>query len=349
LYNEWMKKPDARSLSSEAQQALRERAVKAVVEQGVSRAEAARLFGVSRQTVSGWVSRFRSDGEAALAARKRGAPPTALLDPDQRRRLLDALNGHTPEEFDLGECLWTRNAVAWWAHHHLGVSRSRWVWGRWLKAEGFTPQRPARRAVQQDPEAVAKWLQEEYPAVAKRARAEGAEIHWLDEAGLRSECNGGRGYSPRGQTPVVPVTGKRFGVNFLATLTNGGLMRFLVYHARFTQAILRTFLALLLASRPGRKVMLILDRHPVHTSKAVAEWVSQRADRIELVFLPAYSPEVNPVEYLNNDVKANTQRMSRAKDKDELHDQLNTFLEVTAGEANFAKAYFGAKHVRYAA
>jgi transposase len=344
-----MRKVDARSLSSEAQQALRERAVAAVVEQGVSRAEAARLFGVSRQSVSGWVSRARQGGEAALATRKRGAPPKPLLGPAQRQRLLDALKRHTPEEFDLGECLWTRNAVAWWAHHHLGVTRSRWVWGRWLRDEGFTPQRPARRAVQQDPEAVAKWLAEDYPAVAKRAAAEGAEIHWLDEAGLRSECNGGRGYSPRGQTPVVPVTGKRFGVNFLATLTNGGLMRFLVYHARFTQVILRTFLALLLASRPGRKVMLILDRHPVHTSKGVAEWVSQRADRIELVFLPPYSPEVNPVEYLNNDVKANTQRMSRAKDKDELHDQLNVFLEVTAEDPKFAKAYFQAKHVRYAA
>jgi transposase len=344
-----MKQQDARSLSSEAQQALRQRAVHAVVEQGVSCAEAARLFGVSRQTVSGWVNRFRQDGEAALAGRKRGAPPQDLLGPDQRRRLLDALKGHTPDESDLGECLWTRNAVAWWARGHLGVTRSRWVWGRWLKAEGFTPQRPARRAVQQGPEAVARWLAEDYPAVAGRAKAEGAEIHWLDEAGLRSGCNGGRGYSPRGHTPVVPVTGKRFGVSFLATLTNGGLMRFLVYHARFTQGVMRTFLSLLLASRPGRKVMLILDRHPVHTSKGVADWVRERADRIELVFLPGYSPEVNPVEYLNNDVKANTQRMSRAKDKDELHDQLKAFLEVTAGEANFAKAYFGAKHVRYAA
>jgi hypothetical protein len=219
------------------------------------------------------------------------------------------------------------------------------TWGRvWI-----TPQRPARRAVQQDPEAVAKWLKEDYPAVAKRARAEGAEIHWLDEAGLRSECNGGRGYSPRGRTPVVPVTGKRFGVNFLATLTNAGVMRFLIYHARFTQGIMLTFLSLLLSSRPGRKVILILDRHPVHTSKAVARWVEQRAGRIELVFLPAYSPEVNPVEYLNNDVKANTQRMSRAKDKDDLHEQLNVFLEVTAEDPKFAKAYFQAKHVRYAA
>lgn len=344
-----MKKQDARSLSSEAQQALRERAVQAVVEQGVSRAEAARLFGVSRQTVSGWVSCFRQDGQAALASRERGAPARPPLDPAQTQRLLSALEDHTPEEFHLGECLWTRNAVAWWAHHHLGVTRGRWVWGRWLEGEGFAPQRPARRAVQQDPEAVARWLREDYPAVAKRARAEGAEIHWLDEAGPRSECNGGRGYSPRGRTPVVPVTGKRFGVNFLATLTNSGAMRFLIYHARFTQGIMLTFLGLLLASRAGRKVILILDRHPVHTSKAVARWVGERSGKIELVFLPPYSPEVNPVEYLNNDVKANTQRMSRAKDKNELHDQPNAFLAVTAGEAQFAKAYFQAKHVRYAA
>jgi hypothetical protein len=144
---------------------------------------------------------------------------------------------------------WTREAVAEWAARELGVKRSRWVWGRWLAAKGFTPQKPARRAYEHDPAAVERWLTTDYPRIQAEARAENAEIHWLDEAGLRSDCQHGRGYAPKGQTPVQPVPGKRFGVNYIATLTNLGVMRFMVFAGRFTATVLPVFLTRLLASR----------------------------------------------------------------------------------------------------
>jgi transposase len=339
---------DARSLSPEAQQALRERVVHAVEAEGLSVAAAARAFGVNRSTVSGWVNAFRRGGAAALAGKPRGRRPESLLPPDQEARLLAVLTDKAPDEVGLAETLWTRDAVADWAARELGVRRSRWVWGRWLRAQGFTPQRPARRAYEQDPGAVERWLAEEYPRVERQAKAEGAEVHWLDGAGLRSDCQAGRGYAPRGQTPTAPVPGRRFGVNYVATLTNLGVLRFMVFAGRFTAAVLLAFLARLLAGRPG-KVYLILDGHPAHRSKKVREWAAARPDRLRLVFLPPYSPDLNPVELLNNDVKANAQRSGRARDKAELAGKVRGYLRATQRMTDLVRRYFRGKHVSYAA
>jgi transposase len=338
---------DARSLSPEAQQALRER-VMAAVTGGMSQAEAARAFGVHPSTVSVWWGAYRRGGPGALTARPRGRRPRGLLTAEQSARLWAVLTTSTPDRHDLPEQLWTREAVADWAAAHLGVRRSRWVWGRWLKRAGFTPQKPARRAYEQNPAAVERWLAAEYPRVERAAKAAGAEVHWLDEAGVRSDCQAGRGYAPRGRTPVVRVPGTRFAVNFLATLTNRGVMRFSVYAGRFTQDVFVAFLARLAADRPG-KVVLILDGHPAHRGRRVREWVAAQGGRVRLVFLPPYSPELNPVELLNNDVKANAQRPGRARDQGELGRQVRDYLRATQRHRTIVRNYFQAPLTNYAA
>jgi transposase len=342
-----MNAPDARSLSPEAQQALRQRVV-AAIEQGRSVTDAADAFGVHRSTASTWYNAYRRQGASALAARRRGRKPRPLLAPEREGRLLDVLRTHTPDRLGLPDTLWTRDAVADWAARELGLRRSRWVWGRWLRAKGFTPQRPARRAYERDPAAIDRWLAEEYPRVEAEAKAEGAEVHWLDEAGVRSDCPSGRGYAPRGQTPAAPRPGRRFGVNYVATVTNLGVLRFLVFAGRFTAAVLLRFLGRLVAGRPG-KVYVILDNHPAHRSRAVREWAAARPGQIRLVFLPPYSPELNPAEYLNNDVKANAQRAGRARDKGELAGKVRSYLRGTQRMAPVVQAYFEAEHVSYAA
>lgn len=343
-----MEVQDARKLSPEAQDALRERVIQAIEAEDLSISAAARTFGVHRSTVSEWWNRYRRLGSASLVSKKRGAKPKPLLTPDQDHRLLTVLREKTPEELGLGEALWTRDAVAEWAARELGVKRSRWVWGRWLAAKGFTPQKPARRAYEHDPAAVERWLKKEYPQIEAEAKAENAEIHWLDEAGLRSDCQRGRGYAPQGQTPVQSVPGRRFGINYIATVSNLGVLRFMVFAGRFTAAVLLVFLTRLLASRSS-KVYVILDGHPSHRSKKVKEWVATRTDRIRLIFLPSYSPELNPAEYLNNDVKGNAQRSGRARDRDQLAGKVRSYLRSTQCDPEVVQAYFEAKHVKYAA
>jgi transposase len=298
-----MQVKDARCLSSEAQEALRKRAVQAVLE-GRTHQETAQLFGVARGTVTRWMGRYREGGEVGLNARSKGRSSHPALGNEEAALVVELVNRHSPDQLGLPFFLWTREAVGDLMRRRLGLKLSQWTVGRYLKAWGLTPQKPGRRAYQQNPVAVRRWLVEEYPQVQREAKEERAEIHWGDEMGARSDHQSGRTWGKKGKTPVVGATGQRFRCNVISSLTNRDVLRFRVFEERFTFEVFIDFLGRLI--RFGkRKVYLIVDRHPVHMSEAVAQWVERYQDRIRLIHLPAYSPELNPGEYLNQDVKTN--------------------------------------------
>jgi transposase len=340
-----MKPQDARSLTPDALHDLRTRVV-AAVRGGMTQTEAARVFAVHRSAVNRWCQATDSD---ALRPRRRGRKPTGgPLRPDQGAALLDAIRTRHPDDLGLLDALWTRDAVAEYAAARFGVRRSRWVWGRWLRRHGFTPQRPARRAYQQDPADLTRWRAEVYPGIAAEAKRVGAEVHWLDETGLRTDHPPGTGYAPRGRPPVVRVSGKPHRVNAISTLTNAGVLRFSVFAGRFNAPVLIAFLARLLRSTTG-VVFLVLDGHPAHRSRKVRAWVADRADRLRLFFLPPYCPELNPTEYLNNAVKGTVPRVKRARTRDELADQVRAYLRVVQQRPHLAERFFEAEPVSYAA
>jgi transposase len=343
-----MERTDARQLSESAQEALRERAVYAVVELGMTCTKAAAVFGVSRQTMSEWVNRFHQEGEACFTNNKRGARSQELLDDEETELMLLVISEYTPDDVGLPGFLWTRQIVGALAAREFGVQRSPYVWGRWLRSHDFTPQKPARKSIHQDPEEVHTWLNVTYPQIVEDAKAEGIDIHWLDESGLRSDCTSGRSYAPRGQTPAVPVTGNRFRVNYIATLTSLGLLHFMVFGENFNGAVFIRFLEQLLADNKGKKLLVITDRHPSHTSAAVTEWLALHADRIRVEFIPCYSPEMNPVEYLNNDVKGNAKKGYLATNKQELFEQTEVFLGRKSSCPPLVMNYFLAEPVQYA-
>jgi transposase len=174
--------------------------------------------------------------------------------------------------------------------------------GKYLRSWGLSPQKPVRRAYEQNPEAVARWLAEEYPKIQARAAKEQAVILWLDQTGLRSDCTVGRGRAPAGQAPVVPKTGKRFGINVMAAISNKGELFFTCYRGSFTGPVFLTYLQRLVRQL-DRKIYLIVDRHPVHRRVSVRDWLAEHVDSIEMHLLPGYAPELNPVELLNGAVK----------------------------------------------
>ena len=116
--------------------------------------------------------------------------------------------------------LWTRDAVFELIQQKFGILLSRWQVGRYLKSWGFTPQKAIRKAFEQKPEKVKKWLEEEYPEIKQRAKKEKAVIYFGDETGMHSDHQAGRSYSPKGQTPVVKATGKRFSLNMISAISN---------------------------------------------------------------------------------------------------------------------------------
>lgn len=340
-------KKDTRALSEEAQAVIRKKAVEAV-NGGMNHAEAARVFGVARGTVSKWMGWWREKGKEAFKPGRRGRPGGISLEPWQAAQTVRLVRENHPEQLRLPFVLWTREAVAGLIEERHGVKLSVWTVGRYLKRWGFTPQKPVRRAFERNPEAVRQWLEEEYHAIRALARREGAEIHWGDEMGLRSDCQVGRSYSVKGKTPVVPGTGRRFGCNMISTITNRGVLRFMVFEEKFNADVFIEFARRLLKAA-GRKVYLIVDRHPVHKSGKVKRWFGERGKLISLFFLPPYSPELNPDEMLNNDVKSNAVGRRRPRDKDDMVKNLRGYLRSTQKMPEVVKNYFMAETVRYAA
>ena len=206
-----------------------------------------------------------------------------------------------------------------------------------------------RRAYEQSDEAVRRWLQERYPEIEKRARRERAEILWADESGLRSDHTTGRTWAPVGQTPVTKGTGKRFKANMIAAVSNTGTLRFRVFDERFTGPLFLDFLRRLVKDNQGRKVVLIVDGHPAHRARIVRDWVAAHPEQIELHFLPGYSPELNPAEMLNQDVKTNALGRRRPLDVTELKADVRRFLRSCQRQPARVARYFHERHVTYAA
>jgi transposase len=341
---------DTRSLSGEAQAALRNRAVQAVLD-GMTQAEAARVFRVHRNAVNRWIRRYREGGFPGLAEQRRGRRPgeQPALSERQQQELIALVRERTPDQLGLAGFLWTRDAVAELLAQRDGVWLARTTVGGYLRGWGFSPQRPQRRALEQNPVAVARWLVEEFPAIRALAKREGGRVLWLDEMGVRSDAAAGRSWAPVGQTPVIKRTGKRFRVNMMSAISNQGLLRFRLFTGSFTGAVFIDFLRRLLRDCQGRKVHLIVDGHPVHRAKLVSAWVGRHAERIELHFLPGYSPELDPVELLNHDVKANAAGRRRPRSAGELREELHGYLRRRQRQPAVLVRFFDHPTTRYAA
>jgi transposase len=339
---------DARRLSSAAQEDLRRRAV-AAVQAGHSQAAVSTVLGVSPKTVWRWMDAVRRKGPVALKTGKRGRRPgeQKALDPKQETRLRKAVLGKYPDQVALPGLVWTRPQVRQLVRNWFGIGLSLVTIGKYLRSWGLSPQKPIRRAYEQDPEAVARWLAEQYPAIEARARKEKAIILWLDQTGLRSDSSVGKGWAPVGQAPVVPKTGKRFGINVMAAISNKGELYFTCYRGSFTGPVFLTYLQRL-ARQVDRKIHLIVDRHPVHRRVSVRDWLAENVDSIEMHLLPGYAPELNPVELLNGDVKRHVAQANPGTVA-ELKAAASAHLRRRQNQPHLVKTLFRKPEVRYAA
>ena len=341
---------DSRSLDQSAQEILRIKAVKALVA-GNTQGEVAELFGVSLKAVNNWWKTYREGSLADLrqkSRRPKSANDGGKLKGWQCASIVRTILKKTPDQLDFGFMLWTRDAVAELIKERFQVQISKWTTGRLLKQWGMSPQKPVKKAYQQQPEVVKNWLAKEYPRIARKASQEKAEIQWGDEMGVRSDDQIGRTYGKVGQTPVVKVSGQRFSCQMISTVSNRGTLRFMVFDGKFNADVCIMFLKRLIKDVQP-KIFLILDGHPVHKSKKVKKWISENSKKICLFVLPAYSPELNPDELLNQDVKTNAVRKKRAANQQELKKNLIGYLRGRQKRPDLVRRYFQAKHVRYAA
>ncbi len=333
-----------------AQAEKRRTAIRLHEVEGTSFVEIAALLEVNRVSVATWWKRYEVGGLAALDAQTRGRRigEQRTLTAAQERTIQRLVTDKTPDQLRMPFALWTRAAIGELMQQRFGIRMPVRTIGHYLKRWGFTPQKPLKRAYEQQPVLVQRWLTHEYPAITARATMEDAEIHWGDETCLSTSDPRGRGYAPRGQTPVLEVVSRRKSVSFLSTVTNQGLVRFMVLNGPLSAQTLIRFMRRLVRSTE-KKIFLILDNLNVHKAAKVRAWVAAHAHEIAVFYLPPYAPELNPDEYLNGDLKLGVAAKVPARTRPDLLRAARSHLRMLQRRPHRVRNFFNHPRIKYAA
>lgn len=313
---------------------------------GMTRAEIGAIVEIHADTIGRWL---RLD-ERSLSLKKRGPKPGEgkYLTQQQSKRIVRLITDKTPDQLKLDYALWTRKSVQELILHETGIDLALRTVGDYLRSWGMTPQKPQKRAYEQRAPEVKKWLKEEYPEIKKKAKEEDATIFWGDETGLRNNCQYERGYAPRGKTPAIKLNANSESINMISAVSNQGQVRFRFFESNMNADVLIDFMMRLI-NRSDKKIYLILDNLRVHHCKPVKEWLEDHKHMIEVFYLPAYSPELNPDEYLNCDLKKGVHSGKPARNKSQLKTKARSHMAMLQRKPNRIKKYFEHEKIKYAA
>jgi transposase len=322
-----------------------------MMQSGTSPDDVARIFEVSRAIAYRWNQLYEKHGASALEIKKAsGRTPSLTI--EQRGEIFAVITGSNPAQMqlDFGE-LWTRKNIREMIRRKFGVKLSDVQVGRVLRDIGLSPQKPLYRSYKQNPELVEEWKQVIYPKIRARAAAEDAEILFGDEASVRTDHHTGTTWAPAGRTPVVRDSGKRQAVKMISAISPQGLVRFQVHLGSMNGDRFIEFLKALIKSVDAGKIFLIIDGSSIHKSKKVRDFVQRNEvkARLELFFLPPYSPELNPDEWVWNNVK-NT-RLGRvvSNDRDDLKSKAIGALRRLQKMPDLVRSFFGDPDLAYIA
>jgi DDE superfamily endonuclease. len=344
-----MEKFDLRRATKEEKEAIRKRAI-LMHTNGKKNYEIVSSLGVNKNSVSTWISSYKLSGMAGLKEKTRGVKKGEgrILNEKQEKQIQKWIVDKMPEQLKLPFGLWTRKAIQELIKNKFEIKIAIRTVGDYLKRWGFTPQKPKRKAYEQNPKLVKQWLEKEYPKIVAKAKVEQAEIHWGDETGVKNECQYGRSYAPKGKTPTRTIMAKKISLNMISSVTNQGKVRFMTYKGGMNSQMFIKFLKQLTKGATN-KIYLILDNLRVHHSKQVKAWVKRNADAIQLFYLPSYSPEMNPDEYLNCDLKYGLAAKPSPRTQGDLKSNVISHMRLLQKSPDRVKSYFKHESIKYAA
>ena len=341
-----MKSQDARKLSHDKLTELRRRAVTAI-QNGESPKDVARVMGVNRITVYGWLSLYRNGGWDNLDAKKRGGRKPKL-DAKALRWIYQIVTLGNPNQLKMPFVLWSAKLLAAAIEKKFGIKLSKASVCRLLHQLGLSPQRPLWRAYQRDPQVVDRWLKEEYPAIRAAARKAKGEVWFGDEAGVRSDAHSGTTWAPKGQTPIVSTTGARFGLNVISAVNRRGALRFMCVEGKVNADVFIEFLGRLMESA-GHPVYLVVDGHPTHKAAKTRKFVESTKGRLKLFLLPGYSPDLNPDELVWNNLKSQGTGKRAITGPDQLKKLVVGHLRSMQKNADLIRSFYRTPSTEYAA
>lgn len=337
-------KIDGRTLTHETSETIRKMAVRRVHE-GERPSEVIKSYGLCRTSIYRWLRAEKKGGEAALRSRK-SPGPVCTLTAREKQRVRTWICGKDPRQYGFDFGLWTRQIVSELIRTKLGKQLGVTAVGRLLAELEITPQKPLRRAYERDPEAVERWKAQEYPALRKRAKRRKADIFFLDEAGIRSDAPLQRTWGAKGKTPEVRTSGQRQSVNAISAVNARGAFWYSVYTGKFNAGRFVEFLQDFMRTR-RRPVFLVVDGHPSHRAKIVANYVQSHRGRLELHFLPGYAPDLNPDEFVWNYIREQGTSKKPLRKNESLRARVENDLRNVKKSRRLVQSFFLAKSVAY--
>lgn len=335
-----MKQLDTRKLGSESRNFLRQLVVR-LREHGMRAADIAQVAGAHPSTIRAWLAKAKRKGDASLDEKRRGRPLGACrkLTAEQEIWIREQIVGGSPQQVGLPFALWNRPAIRALVKEKFELDLQDRLIGKYLKRWGFTAQRPTRHAMEQRPEEVKRWLSVTYPALVEKAKRESAQIHWGDETAVKEDGNWIRGYAPKGETPVLSLPTKWEKLSMISTISARGEVSFWIIDGSINADLFIEFLTALVQDA-RHKIILVVDNLRVHHSLLVRKWLSDKKDKIELAFLPPYSPESNPDEYLNRDFKTALRSGRVSTNSTSLREKATVFMKRLKANPEKVAAYF---------
>lgn len=307
------------------------------------------IVGAHPITVGKWIRSWKKSGLRQLKNVDKGGRPVGScrhLSPPEEAQIKKDLVDHCPDQLKLPFALWTRQAVKLHIKSLFGIDMPIRTVGEYLKRWGGTPQKPVKRAYQRNDVAVQNWLENKFPDIKKQAKAEGADIFWGDETGIRNDDSKGRSYSPKGKTPVQKVNPVPEKINMVSAISNQGKVHFMFYKDIMTVQKLIEFMERIISCNE-RKVFLILDNLRVHHSKLLDDFLHEHAAFIKVFHLPSYSPDLNPDEYLNRDLKSNLNNKPLGRAKGKIEEHAKAYMDDVSRNPDHIAKLFHAESVLY--
>jgi transposase len=342
-----MRKNDARRLDHATLETMRERAVRSV-QDGENPEVVARVMGINRSTIYGWLAQYRRGGWGALKAKPLFGRPRKL-DGKKLKWIYDTVTQKNPLQLKFAFALWTREMVTKLIKDRFSISLSLVSVGRLLAQLGITCQRPLHRALEHDEALVQQWLKQEYPKIKALAQREKADIFFGDAAHMRSDRHAGRTWGKKGETPVVLSTGARYSMSLISAITSRGHMRFMIKEKGGVNSdVFIEFLKRLMVGSKN-KIFLIVDNGPAHVSKKTKAFVVGLGGRLRLFYLPPYSPERNPDELVWKHLKADTVGRSMITSFNDFRNKVKSSMISLQRSPSKIRSFFQKPSLKYAA
>eukprot|EP01034_Spumella_vulgaris_P027555 gene27555-34292_t len=339
-------KRDGRTFDHKTLEEIRMMAVERVNE-GESPSEVIASYGFNRKTIYKWLKTWVEGRQTSEALRSRpatGRPRTLTLAEEQQ--VFRWVNGRDPRQYGLDFGLWTRQVVADLIRTKLGRDLGLTAVGELLARLGLTPQKPLQRAYQRDPEAIAHWQRETFPAIARKARQDGADVFFWDESGFRADTVHGKTWGLRGQTPVVERPGQRQSISAASAVNARGGFWFCTYAGALNADLFITLLGQMMKGR-RKPVHLVLDSLPAHKTLKVRDYVASTEGRLTLHFLPGYAPDLNPDELVWSHVKRTGVARTPLRKGEKLKDKIEAQLKTLSKTPLLVRSFFLAPSVAY--